>query len=518
MSAELVQVCLQIFSVVGVGLFCSILLESLLKPRPRIFYRRDWGSIGLHIGTWLVLFAAELLLFRRPWFAMANVLAIQVFMILVNNAKYHSLREAFICQDFEYFADLIKHPLLYIPFFGVARTLVVAIMFIGVLIVGMMLEPSPLNKGNWSVYGLAWLLLCLVGAGLLYFPLKGSPALTLEPNKDIEQMGQAAFLWRYGLQAIRQKELPDEMPFSRPECVGLPRVKNELSLPTLVAVQSESFFDVRNQFPFVKKTLLENYDRIVHESSCSGRLSVPAWGANTVRSECGFLTGAKSDSFGVHQFNPYRYLRHYPVDTIASYLKSLGYRTVCIHPYPKSFYLRDAVYPDMGFDEFIDDAEFLESDKEFQYVGDMAVARKVEEVTHKHRGQPLFIFVITMENHGPLHLEAVEPDEKNQFFSSEQPDSMRDLVAYCRHLRNADAMINSLCETLKKSPNGGGLCWYGDHVPIMADVYKTYDVPDGNTDYLIWSSLNPKNDNSRPAEDLNIDQLAVRFLQSVLPT
>ena len=40
--------------------------------------------------------------------------------------------------------------------------------------------------------------------------------------------------------------------------------------------------------------------------------------------------------------------------TIASYLRDLGYRTICVHPYPSTFYGRDRVFPVLGFDEFVD--------------------------------------------------------------------------------------------------------------------------------------------------------------------
>lgn len=99
-----------------VGLLLSAAMELLLTPKSRMIWQRPLASNLLHLGTWLIVFAAELVLFRRPWFAMGNVLAIQLLIVLVNNAKYHAMREPFLVHDFEYFTDAICHPRLYLPF------------------------------------------------------------------------------------------------------------------------------------------------------------------------------------------------------------------------------------------------------------------------------------------------------------------------------------------------------------------------------------------------------------------
>lgn len=58
-------------------------------------------------------------LFQRPWFGMANLLGLMLLLTIINNTKFAMLREPFFYPDFEYFTDAIKHPRLYLPFFGV---------------------------------------------------------------------------------------------------------------------------------------------------------------------------------------------------------------------------------------------------------------------------------------------------------------------------------------------------------------------------------------------------------------
>jgi len=286
---------------------------------------------------------------------------------------------------------------------------------------------------------------------------------------------------------------------------------NTHNLANIVAVQSESFFDPRQCYDLVNPSVLKNFDKICAQSICYGSVKVPAWGANTVRTECAFLTGLNPQQLGIHQFNPYRILAKQQVSNLCSQMKQLGYKTLCIHPYPASFYLRDKVFPGMGFDEFIDLSHFSDQQKDGQYISDAAVASKVDQLLSAAT-EPLFIFVITMENHGPLHLENSSDIKAEDIFTQQgvsyykkQPKLLDDLKVYLRHLKNADSMALQLTESLKKQQRQGMLVWYGDHIPIMPTVYQTLGEPSPDTPYFIWhsdySADNP-NQQHRPIESL----------------
>lgn len=101
-----------------VGLALSFFIEQIFKSRFQAPWRRPLTAIAAHLGLWLGYFVLGFVLCRRPWLATLFSTAIFACLIVVNNAKYQSLREFFVYQDNDYFMDCVKHPRLYLPFLG----------------------------------------------------------------------------------------------------------------------------------------------------------------------------------------------------------------------------------------------------------------------------------------------------------------------------------------------------------------------------------------------------------------
>ena len=187
------------------GLSLSLLLEQALHPKPQAIWKRPVSALGLQLGIWLLIFTLLLLLVQRPWFAGFILLAFQGLLLLVNQAKYDSLREPFIFQDFEYFTDAIKHPRLYLPFFGIARSIAATLGFVGALAIGLILE-NPLTASlSLATCLTSWLVLLTVSILLVKQALKACPIITYNPAEDLERLGQCAFFAAYGWAEIKEK-------------------------------------------------------------------------------------------------------------------------------------------------------------------------------------------------------------------------------------------------------------------------------------------------------------------------
>jgi len=481
-------------------------LEACLVPRPR-WRGRPRAAWAAHTGICLLLYGLELVLFQRAYFGAAMALASLLLLVVVSRVKTAMLREPFLFQDFEYFTDLLRHPRLYLPFFGVGKALAGLAAFLAALGLGLALEPGLLRRGG-GADGLALLallaLLAGTGAWLLRYAAARPLGLSFEPGADLKRLGLLGFLWGYGL--AERAPPPAAGPFAGPA-----RAPQSPARPHVVAVQSESFFDARRLYPGVSPRVMAEFDRLGLAAQRRGLLAVPAWGANTVRTEFAFLSGLPAQALGVHRFNPYRRLAG-SLPTLAAYLRGLGYRTVCVHPYPASFYRRDRVYPRLGFDEFIDIASFDDGDRFGPYVGDEAVGRAVRRRLENADG-PLFVFAITMENHGPLHWESVAADDEARLYRTPPPPGFDDLTVYLRHVENAGRMLAEIRDALETGPRDGGLCWYGDHVPIMPKVYADTGFADGRTDYFLWRRGGAPA--AQAPDDLRAEDLAAALLDAM---
>lgn len=460
------------------GTLLSLAIEQGIKPAPDLGRRplRAWLA---HSGVWLLAFSLVLAVTGRPVFSAFLVLAELVFIVLVSNAKRHSLREPFVFADLEYFIDALRHPRLFLPYFSAWSVVLTVVVFASVLFIGLTLESSlRASTGYLNFAGIVGMLLA-GSAVLLLLATREHGGLTFDAGEDLRRFGLLSCFWYYAW-AERRPPVQVQFPFANRRST-----RSSDGLPHVVIIQSESYFDARRLYPMIRSDLYARFDALKKSAVQYGLLEVPAWGGNTTRSEFAFLSGLGPADIGVHRFNPHRWLARQRIPTIATVLDAAGYQTVCVHPYPVAFNSRDVVYPAMGFDRFIDITGFAGAERFGPYVSDAAVADQVCALL-RNATRPLMLFVITMENHGPLHLEKPEAGDVERFYSVPPAGRFDDLSVYLRHIANADRMIGRLQAALNENTRDGVLCWYGDHVPILPQVYEALDFDDGRTDYVVW--------------------------------
>ncbi len=485
-----------------IGLLTATIAEIAITPRPR-FLQRTIIAWQIHLGVWTLLFAAELLLWQRPWFAAANGFALMLLLVVISNVKQQLMREPFVFMDFEYFTDLLRHPRLYLPFFGIGRTVILLGLFFFAVYLALMLENSLIQELGWHNFIISVAVLLLLAGALLK---RNAPAMSFSANADLKQHGFLTCIWAYALAERKPahfvgkewKALADALPTGA-------------AAPHMVLVQSESFFDARPVHESVNSDVYAWWDELRKASWIHGNLDVPARGANTVRTEFAVLSGLSEAEQGVYRFNPYRKMDFSTLPTLPRAMKRAGYQTICIHPYSANFYRRNHVFPSLGFDEFIDIRAFTHAPRCGPYVSDVAVASMVKQLLETAK-EPLFIFVITMENHGPLHYEQVMDADRARYHQTPPPAGLDDLTVYLRHIENAGKMCRELQAALTAADRPSRLCWYGDHVAIMPKVYAATEFDSGTTNYSIWHSDDNKHQPQQ--RKLQASELGLALLRS----
>ena len=493
-----------------IGAILSLVAEKAFIV-PKSARKGQRGSLLLRLGVWFFAYAPLVLVTGRPIFSLALALALFVTLILVNNAKYESLKEPFIFQDYDYFLDTIRCPRLFLPFFGV-KAFLLASLIIGAALALFLWEEPP--KTRFAPSGQLGTVILLLLVGTLLVRLTPKARISLDPLRDLEELGYLNCLYLY---ARAQDTFPKAVSplTTRAAYARLGKTAGKQELPHLVAVQSESFFDPRSLWAGINRNVLAELDTLQRESVLSGNLLVPARGANTIRTEFAFLTGIAERELGIHRFNPYRAIAHgWKVKALPGLLQGLGYTTICLHPYMGSFYFRDKIFPGMGFEQFLDIRSFANAPRDGAYISDEALAKRILKILEKAE-TPLFILAITMENHGPLQLEHMDENKAKSFYTEELPKGLEELSVYLRHLKNADHMIGTLRESFDANPHPVSLCWYGDHIPIMPNVYGKFGEPEGTVPYALWNNqaLADERQTANRTRTLSAHELARHWLE-----
>ena len=262
--------------------------------------------------------------------------------------------------------------------------------------------------------------------------------------------------------------------------------------PNIILVQLESFFD-----PALIRGVTLSEDPIpnftaLRDSCASGYLRMPTLGAGTVNAEFEVLTGMSLDHFGFNEYPYESVLRESSCESIAYYLRELGYGTHAIHNYAGSFYGRNRVYPNLGFDDFTS-VEYMNgvSFTETGWPKDAVLTEYILKAMEKTE-TPDFVFAVTVQCHGKY-----PEDGGNGGIRFLQNDVFEDadgnaFLYFASQLRETDRFLGELIAALKDCGEETVVVAYGDHLPTLALTEE--DMAGGSlyqTQYFIWSNYGP---------------------------
>lgn len=467
----------------------SIAAAALLASWLLLRHRAGGGSLGfvpLDVAPLLLGWAMLESLAHRPVLSAVAIAAGAAGLALADAVKRTTLLEPLVFADRAELLEVIRHPRLYLPFAGPLKVVGGAVVAMAAVATLFWLEPpAPYLPPLEPALLIAALVLLPVRPSILPLVARVYRARGLvgEPFADMRRFG---FLAGMVMQATVARDERARRRSSVALYQAASTVQPNRTGPVsrlggpVVLVQAESFFDARHLGPFIPPDLLPAFDRMRAGALQTGRLTVPCWGANTVRSEFAVLTGIDSATLGLDRFNPYERFAQEQVRSIAWEMKRQGYRTICLHPFDKRFYARHRVMPQLGFDEFRG-PETFPPQAPGHYVSDEGIAQAIAEIIAAE-GPHVFVFAMTMANHGPWDQEVAGPLDA-------LPDAPPGLVElaplrrYLAGLRGTDAMLATL---MAACPADGLVAVYGDHQPSLPGAFAALGYADQRTDYAIW--------------------------------
>lgn len=176
--------------------------------------------------------------------------------------------------------------------------------------------------------------------------------------------------------------------------------KDFAECPNILVIMSESYAD----FNVLGSQLQTNvpiapFWESLSENTVKGYALTSVFGGTTANAEFEFLTGFTM-RFLPSGTTPYQQYIRENTFSLAWLLDSYGYQCVSTHPYLANGWNRPAVYPLLGFREstFID--AYPGENLIRSYISDREMFEFVLDELKEESRQPLFLFGITMQNHG----------------------------------------------------------------------------------------------------------------------
>lgn len=237
--------------------------------------------------------------------------------------------------------------------------------------------------------------------------------------------------------------------------------------PHIIVIMNEAFSDlsVLGDFEISGEPL--EYFNSLSENAVHGWALSSVLGGNTATSEWEFLTGNSAAFVPYGSIAYQQYIKNHAWSMVDT-LKRENYTAVAMHPYTRSFWQRDSVYEIMGFDEmyFID--ELTTSDKLRGFVTDKSFFGDIiNRFESRKNGEKLFMFNITMQNHGGYKWGGFEHTVTtgNEVWAEvDQYLTLTDI---------SDDAFKGLIEYFEKVEDKVMIVMFGDHQPSLPQSFYT---------------------------------------------
>ena len=197
-----------------------------------------------------------------------------------------------------------------------------------------------------------------------------------------------------------------------------------------------------------------------------GVLRVHTFGGGTWVSEFAALTGMPQDIFGSGgMYAPYVLAPHVR-DALALQLRRLGYLTIGIYPTSADFINGRNAYQAYGFDHLYGAEELGLEDWGESDARMFAAAKRIYDKMKKP-DQPVFIMILTLNQHGPHDHQPMSklPRPYRNLLRGLAPNVALNFDTYLSRLHDSDLAMRALEHAFLDRPQPTVLLHFGDHQP-----------------------------------------------------
>ena len=434
--------------------------------------------------------------FKREVFALTTISVVWVIFGIVNFVILHFRVTPFSAVDFTLIKSAISVSSHYLNLFTIAMIIVaIFVVLIGLI---CLFRKAPVNEQH-GYRKIIFSILCCLTLGVAIIVLHRSSnsvqALSTHYTNISEAYENYGFAYCFA-NSILDTGIKKPEDYSKQSVKKITKAlkdeKNTDKRPNIIFIQLESFFDVGYE-----KNLQFSEDPLpvfhsLQKKYSSGLVTVPTVGAGTVNTEFEILTGMRQHDFGVSEY-PYKtVLKSKTSESICTDLKKLGYSTHAVHNNEATFYGRNTVFSNIGFDTFCS-MEYMNglTDSPNGWSNDDVLSREIMKTLDSTSG-PDFTMAITVQSHGKYDGIALDDPTIKVTGAPERKEQAYEY--YVNEIHEVDRMIDTLIKELSNRKEETVLVLYGDHLPSL-DIQKD-DLSNANlyqTQYVVWDNMNLKN-------------------------
>jgi len=293
-------------------------------------------------------------------------------------------------------------------------------------------------------------------------------------------------------------------------------IKKVEDKPNIVFLQLESFFDVNHMINFTYSENPLPYFTELKEKYPSGFFNVPIVGAGTVNTEFETMTGMNLDDFGPGEYPFKMVLTETPCESICYNLKNYKYACHALHNNTATFYGRNTVFSNLGYDTFTSiENMHIDEMTEVGWAKDKYLTEYILKCMDSTPKKKDFVYAISVQGHGSYPSDEV--DNKIKIVSGLEDDGERrySFEYYIKQINEMDNFLRELTEALTSRNEKTILVLYGDHLPSLG--ISAEELDNGNvyqTEYVIWSNYEVDYE----SEDIEAYQLQAKILEKLKMT
>ncbi|WP_391528218.1 sulfatase-like hydrolase/transferase [Photorhabdus akhurstii] len=462
------------------------------------------------VGVFGVIFGLVFFVSARLLFSTAFTGTLFIIFKFLNQIKVHYYKEQLMFSDLNLMFDPANQETLH--HYWLAGLGVVA-MFIW-LIFNMMLswkKSSPLRGFKWRTVGLVLAVFCTweVSATANAFREqwesslpKGRGTVTnmVMSAKDAKyhapQFGQSA---DYFLQQAKNVVLPVPQSAIKPDVVML--LQESTVTPHIYQLPDD--------------THLPDLYMFQRDSGVSAQspMRVQTFGGGTWLSEFSALTGLNTDDFGSRKNAVFYFIVDHLKYSLFHEMKQNGYYTVVLTPFNKSSYHSGHAYQTLGVDRIIQPQELgypASLDKNLWTISTQEMLGYVKEILAQETDKPLFIFSLTMYEHGPYDED--HSDDYGLTGHVKNSQAVGKFSHYMEKIKASDPAIKDFSEFVAKREKPTMFLYFGDHQPNIS--LNQYNGVFSNPGHITQFTMR---DNLQQGESIQTDELTdISFLGGMI--